>query len=165
MNEASIQNLFEKTFDEMSDAIYRFAYLKVSNVELAEDITQEVFMRYFQYLKQRKKMTNTRSFLYTVAHNLIKDWYKKKKPISLNVLEEAGYEAQSNESDPLTFAHYAHVLRKLEALDEIDREVLILRYVEGLEIRDIADIVGESANVISVRIHRAKKRLQKEMEI
>jgi RNA polymerase sigma-70 factor (ECF subfamily) len=57
--------------------------VKVSNVELAEDMTQEVFTKYWQYLRDGREMTNTRSFLYTIANNMAKDWYKKKKADSL----------------------------------------------------------------------------------
>jgi len=68
---------FLQAFDEYGDAIYSFCFLKVSEESLAEDMTQETFMRYWQSLRRGQEMTNTRSFLYTIAGNLAKDWYKK----------------------------------------------------------------------------------------
>jgi len=81
MNQSTLENVFVESFSEYGDAIFRFCMVKVSNVELAEDMTQEVFVKYWQYLRDGKEMTNTRSFLYTIANNMAKDWYKKKRTI------------------------------------------------------------------------------------
>lgn len=154
-----------KSFAEYGDAIFRFCMIKVSQVELAEDMTQEVFMRYWQYLRQGKEMTNTRSFLYTVAHNMAKDWYKKKKADSLEVHMEAGNQPVSSENDPSVTAAYHEVLAVIEDLDEADREVVLLRYVEGLDPKDIANILDETPNTVSVRLNRAMKRLRDKLRL
>ena len=79
MDQSSVKESFLQMFDAYSDAIFRFCMVKTSNKELSEDLTQEVFMRYWQALAGGREMTNTRSFLYTIAQNLIIDWYRKKK--------------------------------------------------------------------------------------
>ncbi len=84
MDQDNQEKIFIESFSEYGDAIFRFCMMKVSNVELAEDMTQEVFTRYWQYVRDGKTMTNTRSFLYTIANNMAKDWYKKKKSYSLD---------------------------------------------------------------------------------
>ncbi len=159
----------EKTFNEAfqlyGDAIFRFSLVKVSNVQLAEDITQEVFMRFWQYLRSGNEMTNTRSLLYTITNNLAKDWYKRKKSDSLDAKMESGYTPASGEPSLEDVAVYEEVLRVIEGMDEKDKEVLILSYVEGLPPKDIGEIVGESANVISVRLNRAQKRLQEKLHV
>lgn len=162
------QNLatdFESSFDEYGDAIFRFCLLKVSNVELAEDMTQEVFTRYWQYLRASKEMTNTRSFLYTIANNLAKDWYKKKKSDSLDERVEAGYEPVDKTASPEIMAAYREVISTLDDLEPGDREVLHLRHVAGLAPKEIAVVMEETANVISVRLNRATKRLQQKLGI
>jgi len=90
MNQNTQEKVFIKSFSEYGDAIFRFCIVKVSNIDLAEDMTQEVFTRYWQYLRNGKEMTNTRSFLYTIANNMAKDWYKKKKSDSLDEKMESG---------------------------------------------------------------------------
>lgn len=156
-----LEESFKASYQEYGDAIFRFCLMKVSDVARAEDMTQEVFMRYWQSLRAGKEMTNTRSFLYTIAHNLAKDWYKRKKADSLDTRMEQGYDPAAREASPELMAAYAEALASIEHLAEEDRDVLLLTYVEGLDPRDIALMKGSTANAISVRINRAVKRLQK----
>lgn len=149
-----------EAFSLYGDAIYRFCLVKVSNKELAEDMTQEVFMRYWQYLRDGKELTHPRALLYTIAHNLAKDWYKRKKAVSLDDRLAAGHEPAAHGNDAETLAQYEEVLAAIGELEENDREVLILRYLEGFSPKEIGSILNETANVISVRLNRATKRLQ-----
>jgi len=166
MNESSLKEVFLQSFDTYSDAIYRFCLLKTSQSELAEDLTQETFMRYWKTLKEGKEMSNTRSFLYTIANNLVIDWYRKKKPVSLDALEDQGFEAEEARPERSDrSAEFKEVLDTIAELEEKDREVLLLRFVEGIEPREIALMLNESANVISVRINRAIEKVQKKLHI
>ena len=166
MNQNDLEHIFIESFDTYSDAIFRFCLFKVTNVELAEDFTQEVFARYWQALRMGKEITNTRSYLYTIANNMAKDWYKKKKSESLDVRIEKGLEPHEKQTvNAEEQAAYNEILSVIEDLEGMDREILLLRYVEGLEPRDIAEIIGESANLVSVRINRAIKRLQQQFHL
>lgn len=166
MKQNSKQSVFLDAFDAYGDAIFRFCIVKTSNKEMAEDLTQETFMRYWQTLREGRDIENPRPFLYRIATNLIIDWYRKKKSGSLDELTDAGFEpvdqkGASAEQD----AEYMEVIAAMGDMEEKDREVLLLRYVEGLEPRDIAEILGESTNVVSVRINRAIKKLQEKINI
>jgi RNA polymerase sigma-70 factor (ECF subfamily) len=165
MNQNNLENVFVESFSLYGDAIFRFCMVKVSNVELAEDMTQEVFTRYWQYLRDGKEMTHTRSFLYTIANNMAKDWYKKKKADSLDQKMESGNIPTDTASSPEVIARYQEVLYTIEDLEHKDKEVLLLTYVEGLPPKDIAEVLGENANAISVRLNRASKRLQQKLGI
>lgn len=164
MQHETIKSEFMQSFTDYGDAIFRFCLVKVSDKELAEDMTQEVFMRYWRYLREDKEMRNTRSFLYTIANNLAKDWYKKKKAVSLDDRLDAGLEPIATEAaDPAISAEYNEVLQIIEDMDDRDRVVLLLRYVEGLPPKDIAEILEEKASTISVRIFRAEQRLKEKL--
>ena len=165
MDQDNQEKIFIESFSEYGDAIFRFCMMKVSNVELAEDMTQEVFTRYWQYVRDGKTMTNTRSFLYTIANNMAKDWYKKKKSYSLDEKMEYGVMLKDNSAGPDIMAEYQEVLETIKDLEEKDREVLMLKFVEGLDPKDIAEILNETANAISVRLNRATKRLQQKLGI
>ena len=165
MEQETLEKTFSEAFTAYGDAIFRFCMVKVSNVELAEDMTQEVFMRYWQALRNGKVMTNTRSYLYTIANNMAKDWYKKKKSVSLDVQIESGHEPREKGASAEIQASYNEVLSVIEGMDERDREVLLLRHIEGLDPKDIAEILGETANAVSVRITRAVVRLQEKLHI
>lgn len=165
MNQKELEKIFSCTFSDYADAIFRFCMVKVSNVELAEDMTQEVFARYWQSLRAGKEMTNTRSFLYTIANNMAKDWYKKKKADSLDQKMESGNQPRDTTASPETIASYQEVLDTIKELEPNDTELLLLKYVEGLAPKEIAEILHESANTISVRLNRATKRLQEKLHI
>ena len=165
MSQEQLEIKFVESFAEYGDAIFRFCMVKVSQVELAEDMTQEVFARYWQYLRDGKEITNARSLLYTIANNLAKDWYKKKKSESLDAHMESGAMPVATEASPELLASYQEVLDAIGVLEERDQEVLLLRYVEGLDPKDIAAALGETANTISVRLNRATKRLQQTLHL
>ena len=166
MEQGELEKIFEMSFLEYGDAIFRFCLLKVSDSARAEDMTQEVFVRYWQSLRAGKEMTNTRSFLYTIAYNMAKDWYKKKKSESLDARIERGHEPfDKNQINAEKQSAYNEILSAMAHLEDIDKEVLLLRYVEGLSPKDIAESLGETANTISVRLNRATVRLQKQLHI
>jgi len=161
MNQSDLETIFADTFATYSDAIFRFCLVKVSSVELAEDMTQEVFMRYWQYLRDGQEMTNTRSFLYTIANNLAKDWYKKKKSVTLtDDLPSGMVSVDTKIVSPELSASYQEALSVIETMEEHDKEVLLLTYVEGLDPKHIAEVISENANTVSVRLNRATKRLK-----
>ncbi len=152
---------FLHTYDTYGNDIFRFCLLKVSSREVAEDLTQEVFMRFWQTLKNGTELKNERAFLYTLARNLIIDWYRKKKESSLDNLTEQGIDFGNDDHKHIErSAEVAEVLSVIHQLDPDSREALLLRYVEGFSPREIAELSGESANAVSVRINRAIKKVQ-----
>ncbi len=165
MLQKNLDTIFMEAFDAYSDAIFRFCVVKVSDVERAEDMTQEVFMRFFKSLQEGKDITNTRAFLYTIASNLAKDWYKRKKSESLDTHLDNGFAPASKEISAETLAEYQEVLAAMADMEDRDREVLYLRFVEGFEPRDIAETLGETANNISVRLNRAMVKLRSKMNV
>lgn len=165
MKQGDLQQEFSDTFATYGDAIFRFCMVKVSNVELAEDMTQEVFMRFWQYLRAGNEMTNPRALLYTIANNLAKDWYKKKKPVALDEQLAVGKEPVEPTASPEVVAAYQEILDTIGDMEERDKQVLLLKHVEGLAPQDIAAMIGETANAVSVRLNRATKRLQQRLHI
>lgn len=164
MDQEELKDYFLQIYDTYADDIYRFCYLKVSSRELAEDLSQEVFTRFWQALREGTVMRSERALLYTMARNLVIDWYRKKKEASLDVLTEQGIEFGGEDAEDVTReAEMKEALQMVQVLDEPSREVLLLRFVEGLSPKEIARLSGESANVISVRLNRAMKKLRTQM--
>ena len=152
---------FLAIYDAHSDAIFRFCALKVSNREQAQDITQDVFTRYWQSLRKDDDIKNDRAFLYTLARNLVIDWYRKKKENSLDAMTDAGIDFQgADHADVTKEAEMKEVLHVIDQLDQDSRDVLIMRFMEGLSPKEIAMTLKESPNVVSVRLHRAVKKVQ-----
>ena len=147
---------FFNVYQSHIDSIFRFCLIKTSDRNVAQDIAQEVFARYWQGMRERLSIENDRAYLYTIARNLITDWYRKKKSTSLDMLQEAGVEFASDDHQAIERgAEAQEALRVIQQLDETSQEVLTLRFVEGLPPSEIARIIGEPVNRVSVRINRA----------
>ncbi len=166
MDQESMKSEFLRAYEQHADEIYRFTYFKVSSKERAEDLTQEVFTELWQELRKNELIKNTRAFLFTVARNRVIDWYRKKKSSSLEVITESGIEFSGDGSDSVTqHAEFFEALSAIEELDDASKEVVLLRHVEGWSPQEIAMFTGESANVISVRLTRAMKKLQELLHV
>ncbi len=157
---------FTKLYDDHADAIYRYCFFRLSqNKALAEDLVQEAYMRTWKALASGQQIDNGKTFLFTVAHNLVIDTYRKKQTFSLDNLTDAGFspEDKSNVS-PQTQAEISEMLVHINKLPDNYRQVILLRFVENLGPKDIAEIVGESENNVSVRLNRAITQLKNEMD-
>lgn len=161
MDQDETKAYFLQIYDTYADDIYRFCYLRVSNRELAQDLSQEVFTRFWQALREGTVMRSERALLYTMARNLVIDWYRKKKESSLDALTDEGIEFMGDGAKDVTIgAEMDEALRAVRELDDPSREALLMRYVEGLSPKDIAELTGESANAVSVRLNRAIKKVR-----
>ncbi len=164
----SISEQFKAIYLSELDAIYRFCLLRTSDSEVARDFSQDVFLRFWKALKEKQIIQNPRSFLYTVARNIIIDGYRKKKTLSLDFIlsesnDDKSFVASTN-SDLIEVECEANrVTEGMSLLEEPYRKALYMRYVEGMKPREIASILNESANVISVRISRGADRLRTSM--
>lgn len=162
----TLQEKFETIYNAETDAIFRFCLVRVSNREQALDITQETFTRLWQSLIQGAQITNQRSFLFTIAHRLVIDWYRKKKNISLESLakEDEGedYEPVNERAaeDLKLEAEGRYLIAKICELSPSHRQAVYLRFVEGLPPGEIGEALGISANAASVRVSRGIEELR-----
>ncbi|MBI2552727.1 sigma-70 family RNA polymerase sigma factor [Candidatus Uhrbacteria bacterium] len=155
---------FEKLFDRLAAKIFRYAFLRLSSKEDAEDVLSGTFLRVWEYLKRHEQevLDYVDALVYRIARNLIIDQYRAKAPkISLEVLLTEGFElpAQARES-PEKKTEYALVLQLFSKLDAEERDILLLRHVEGFSVIEIAALQGITENNASVRIHRALQKLK-----
>ena len=159
---------FAKIYEDHSDSIFRYCFLRVSDRNVAIDITQDVFMRYWNSLIQKSDISNDKAFLFTIARNAIIDWYRKKKSFSLEALQEERDEFE----EFVLLPDDAHNMQELDAearflLDKIKelpptaQQILYLRYIEDMKPKEIAKILKISENAVSVRIHRGIEDLRK----
>lgn len=168
MPQDSLQTLFNTTYQAEADAIFRFCLVRVSDREQALDLVQETFTRLWVTLSSGKEMSNSRAFLFTVAHRLIIDWYRKKKSISLESLanEESGESFDQPDESTLSAnlelgSEGRFLLEKINDLNPSYKQAVYLRFVEGMSPPEIGDILGISANAASVRINRGIRELRK----
>lgn len=160
-NNNIMQGEFLKAYDEFADAIFRHCYFRISDRDKAKDIAQETFLRAWHYVTEGNTINNMRSFLYRVANNLIIDEMRKKKTVSLEKLQEEGFDpgfdGKEKTEKQIDANQMVEMLKKLEAPY---RDVITMRYVNDMSPKEIAEILKESENAISVRIHRGIQKLR-----
>ena len=167
----ALERFFVEIYNSESDAIFRFCLLRTSDREVAVDFTQDTFMRFWKSLLLEKDIRNHRTFLFTIARNVIIDWYRKKKTLSTEALMEGEYEGRLisphliAKEDVEVETEAKFLVGKIRELPEPYADAVYLRCVEELKPRDIAEILGESANVISVRISRGLGQLRQMLHI
>lgn len=164
------ETAFLEAFDAHSDALFRHACLRLSDRERARDLTQDAFIKAWDYVASGNDIRHWKSFLYRVLNNLIIDEYRRAKDVSLDALLEddpvRANAATATDDLPaleaaLDDARALEVIRRImEELPEPYRAVLIMRYVDGLSPKEIAQALDETENAVSVRIHRALGRLR-----
>ncbi len=157
---------FQSAYDTHSDAIFRYSFYKLSDREKAKDVVQDTFVRFWEYLASNGVIENEKAFIYRIATNAIVDNYRKRREISLDLLADDGYDHPDAEGHHkmMRSADSADALQLLNELDDKERNIMLLRYVEGLSVGEIAEVLGERENTVSVHIHRAIKELQKLFE-
>lgn len=161
-NQEQLQELFLEHYAANADGIFRFCYFKTSDREVSLEITQEVFTKTWDYLGSGNTIENFKAFLYRTARNTVIDYHRKKKNQSLDHLLEEGFDIPDTTTPkPQDVIDAKGILALLETLDEKYREVLTLRYVQDLSIKEIALSINETENAVSVRIHRGLNQLQK----
>src|SRR3989338_10608843 len=165
MATSQVENLFKEIYDRESDAVFRFCLLRTSDREMALDFTQDTFMRFWNTLESGKEVKNARTFLFTIARNIVIDWYRKKKSLSLEALLEGAMDGKTSfavvaRENVETEVEAEFLIRKIRELPEPYSNAVYLRCVEELKPREIAEIVGESSNVISERLSRGLEQLR-----
>ncbi|MBI4426912.1 MAG: RNA polymerase sigma factor [Candidatus Magasanikbacteria bacterium] len=152
---------FLAIYDKYADAIFRFCYWRLFERELAKDVMQEAFLKAWEYLSSGRQVENLRAFVFKIARNLIIDNRRVKKEMSsVEEMAEIGQEVMAKDEQWNLRLDLARVKCLLDELDEIYREAVALRYIEGLRPKEIAEILGESEDVVSVRIHRGLKKMK-----
>ncbi len=161
-----MEKQFLKAYDEHSDALFRYCYFKVFDRDLAKDLVQEAFTRTWVYITEGKEVENLRAFLYKILHNIIVDHIRKKKSVSLDkMLEVDGFAPEGDgQVDVESFAIARELTEKLNLLDDAERDMVHMRYIDDMSVKDIAKVLGVSVNVVSVRIYRATKKLKDILE-
>jgi len=150
-----------KAYEEHSDAIFRYCFFKISDREKALDLVQETYTHVWQYLIKGNEIDNIKTFLYRTARNLIIDEYRKKKTFSLDSLMDLGFEPKIEVEEALyTELDISQVMKCVEQLPEKYSSIIVMRYVNDLSVTEIASIVNETENVVSVRIFRGISKLR-----
>jgi RNA polymerase sigma-70 factor (ECF subfamily) len=167
---AAIRERFEQAVLPHLDAAYSLARWLTRNDQDAQDVTQESFMRAFRFFDGYQG-GNMRAWLLTIVRNTCYTWLRQNQPpdSSVEFDEEIHSEESSGSADPeiqvLANADKETLRRALEELPEIFREVLVLREIEGMSYKEIADVASVSLGTVMSRLARARARLRETLGV
>lgn len=157
----SLEKQFNAAYDAYADAIFRHLYFRVSDRERALELTQEVFSGFWKQLQTGAPIEHPQAFLYRSAHNaFVNELRDRKYTVSLDSLLEKGFDLPHPAPDAEELAVQKEVVEKIQDMDDPYREALLLRYVDGLQVKEIAALTQESENTVSVRIKRGLEKLK-----
>ena len=143
--------------EEQYDKIYRYCYFRLHDRQLAQDLTQETFLRFY---RQELGLDNGRElpYLYTIAKNLCIDEFRKSK---FSCMGGIGMAAACDKSEEWIDSM---VLRAaIEKLPQEEQELLFLRYVNEASVDSICKITGISRFAVYRRLSKSLKWLRKEL--
>lgn len=151
------RSALEEAYNRYSQRIYAYCRRILGDDHAAADMLQETFVRYYDQGRNGKVLLNHASYLFKIARNLC---YTHRDKASRIGGEVEDYHV------PVSDVPYEH--RELiglikNALEEVPhdlREAFVLREYNGLSYQEISEIIGESMDVVKVRIFRAKKKLR-----
>ena len=148
------------------DAIYRYIFHHVGGAQVAEDLASDVFRRFLRALRKGGGPTRQLSaWLYRVAHNLIVDEIRRREHRDHESLDEALGDVLSDGADSLesligdTLA-VERVREVLLELTEEQRQVIVLKFLEGMDNAEVAEIIGKSVGAVKALQHRGLDALR-----
>jgi len=155
-----------QVFDTYYAPIYRYVYHHLGSVQSAQDITGEVFRRLLEALRDGKgPRRHLQAWLYRVAHNLVVD--ERRRSRYRNHLPLDAARAVAGEIDPEEQAESRIACQRVRAalgrLTPDQRQVIILRFLEGLSIREVSRIVGKPPGAVKALQHRALSSLRRHL--
>ncbi len=157
----------DKAFDIFVHKYYgdilKYCVYHCSNPEYAEDMTQEVFVHFFETLSAYCYKGKTKNYLYTIAGNLCKNYFKKKKEIFAEdvKIEEKDFATNSYED---SIVERATLEEALNQLPPDQKNVIELYYFRELKLTEVAKAIQIGVPLVKYRLKQAKSRLQKLLE-
>lgn len=162
---------FESTVERYQRKVYSFAHYLLSNREEAEDVTQEVLLRFWRNQRGVDEET-VGAWLLRVTRNACYDLLRRRQTALAQSFEsgldgDAARNVPSAEPDPESRAQTTdfrkQLLKALDGLGEPYKSVVLLREVQGLAHREIGEALGIPENTVRVHLHRGRRKLREQL--
>ncbi len=160
-------NAIGALYDQHHESIFRYLWLRVHDPDIAEDLTGDVFMRMVSALPRYQSLgLPFRAWLYRIAHNLLVDHVRKSgtsDPVALDSIEERGDDCDlgSDVEKKLMAERVGHALTCLESSQH---EVIVMRFVMGMPLQEVAQAVGKTESAVKSLQHRGLTALRRALE-
>lgn len=154
---------FAEIYDRHQPAIYRYIVYRVPSDAVAEDLTSEVFVRLVDAIDGfTYRGRPILAWLYTIARNLVNDHHRKAGRAEMVALDES---LEATSVDPESAANVAlnreRLVDALDGLTEAQRQVIILKFFEGLDNKTVAQLLNKSYGAVKSLQHRGLAALRR----
>ncbi|GAB4215686.1 MAG: sigma-70 family RNA polymerase sigma factor [Roseiflexaceae bacterium] len=144
--------------------VYRYIAYRTDRLDVAEDLTAEVFLNAWNAVERvRSEEVPARAWLLRMAHNEVVDYYRTRRatvPLPDGETLVAALVQHSPEPDVERRAEYTALVNAVQQLPDEWRQLIVLRFVEGLSFEEIGVILGKQSNACRQLQHRALGRLR-----
>ena len=167
LEEQNKQARFEETIMPHLDAAYNLARWLTRNEHDAEDVAQDAVLRAFKFFDGFRG-GNSRAWLLSIVRNTTYTWLQKNRKHEITtVFSEEKHDVEDLASNPevllLKTADHQEIIRAVEQLPVEFREVIILRELEGISYKEIAEMSDVPLGTVMSRLARARKQLQRSL--
>ena len=152
----------QQLYLELQPKLFMYFYVRTANKQIAEDLAQDVFYEASKTLHRYRGDASLSSWLYSIANNLLKKHYRSKKyeHALFEKLHQSEQFAESAEQQALHRAELLALHEAIHELDELSKELILLRIYSELSFKEIGDVIGKSENYARVQFHRLKLKLK-----
>jgi len=149
-------------YEQYVTRIYRFVFIKVSDKRVAEEITQDIFLKVWQHVVDKKHIKSFQAFIFRIARNSVIDYYRQasRQELPLDYVEDSLSEDDQSEAKIDKSIDSNQILEQIKKLKVEYQEILLLRYVEDLSIEEISQVLQKDKNNVRVTLHRALNKLK-----
>ena len=151
----------DELYKQNSKIVYHFLYSRCHDVQLAQDLTQETFLRAYQSLERYDGSCKISTWLCQIAKHLFYQYLQKNRREIPVEIEEQQSTVTDTEQQVLTKLELMDVLKEMQKLPDRMREVIYLRITGDLSFKEIGEILGQSENWARVNFYRGKEMLLK----
>ncbi|EGQ25182.1 RNA polymerase sigma factor SigW [Mammaliicoccus sciuri] len=168
------QDAFEEIVIHFQHRLYQVCYRMLNNAAEAEDIAQEAFVRAYVNLETFDQKRKFSTWLYRIATNLCIDRIRKKKPDyyldaqvpgteGLDMYSQIAADQRLPEEEVEKMEMKDRIQYEVSRLPDKYRTIIILRYMEDLQLQEIADILEMPLGTVKTRVHRGREALRQQM--
>jgi len=153
------ENACQKILNLYKGRIFSYTYRIVRNYHDAEDITFETFIRCFKSLDSFDINRPFATWLFTIAHNLVIDFFRKNRQ-EYEYLDEKHASTDNFVQEFEKKQKFEKIEKAIAKLPPLDREIVVLFHKEEHSYQEISEILKIPVSTIKTRLHRARKRLR-----
>ncbi len=164
----------EQLIDMNYHAVFRMVYYRIQSTTDAEDLTQDIFFQMVKHLPRLKDQSRFRPWLFRIALNKVRDFYRKRRFLSfvggfsddaeVQAADDSPNRAETPDEMLMEKEFWRQFKRMGDSLPRQEREVFLLRFVDQRKIKEIAQILKKSESTVKTHLYRALKKFRQNQE-